>query len=208
MGGWLPRALWVRCYVDLRVRQATAVIDDRMHVLPAGPPRAPGAITCQRVPGLGEPPELLDVHMQQVPRARPLIAHDPRALGWLPPRTATAPQDLVHGRVRPPDQHRNRPGTPARPPAQLTDPLLLPRRTLGGRTVRATGTLLQARLGLSLSGGRRSPAAHPLPDRGLRHVPPRPSLREGHPIIHDTTNDHLPPTRGHASSMVRHSGPP
>jgi hypothetical protein len=194
--------------VDLRVRQAAAVINDRVDVLPADPGGAPGAIPRQRVPGPGEPPELLDVHMQQVPGARPHIAHDPRALGWLPPRAAPTPQDLVDSRVRAPNQHRDRPGTPARPLAQLTDPLLLPGRTPRGENGEDDWNLNQTRQRLSLSGDRRAPAAHPLPHRRLRHVPPRSSLREGHPVINDTTNDHLPPTRSHAGSMVRHSGPP
>jgi integrase/recombinase XerD len=85
------------------VGQAAAVVDDRVHELPSHAARTLGAVAGQRVAGRLEAPEALGVHVQQMARARPLVAHDRRALRRLAARAAAAAQDLVDGRVRPAD---------------------------------------------------------------------------------------------------------
>src|SRR5664280_3371594 len=130
--------------VDLWVGQPAAVIDDRVHVLPADASGAFAAIAGQRVPRLGELAELLDVHVQQVPGTRPLVADDRWALGWLGARAASTPQHLMHSRVRASDLHSDRPGTPAGPLAQLTDPFFLLARNPGGRAAWTAGALRES----------------------------------------------------------------
>jgi len=89
--------------VDLAVGQPRAVIDDRVHELPANPARALRAVAGQRVAGRLEAPQALGVHVQQVAGARPLIAEDRRALAGRRARAAAAAQNLVDRRVRPGD---------------------------------------------------------------------------------------------------------
>ena len=63
--------------VDLGVGPATAVIHDQVPESPACSGRATGPIPGHGVPRLIELPELLGVHVQQIPRARPLSSEPP-----------------------------------------------------------------------------------------------------------------------------------
>ena len=67
--------------LDLRVREAGAVVDDRVHVVDAGAAAAVLARTVAGDPVTG-PPEarvLADVHVQQITGARPLVPVAPLA---------------------------------------------------------------------------------------------------------------------------------
>src|SRR4051812_46121045 len=114
----------------------------------------------------------------------------------------------MDGRVRPTHLDGDRPPAPARAPTQLADPRLLVGRHARRRTPRTAGALLQTRQRLALRGRGLPPAAHPLPDRRLRHVRPGRGLGERLTALNDTTNDVAATARGEAGSMVRHSGPP
>jgi hypothetical protein len=190
--------------VDLRVGQAAAVVDDRVHVLEAHPPRALGAVTGQRVAGRLELPEALDVHVQQLAGARPLVANDRRPGAGLGPRAASAAQHPMHRRVRPTDLDGQASRAPPGPAAQLADPPLLVGRHPRRARLRATRALGQARQRRALLGQRGPPAAHPLPHRGLRDVRPGGRLGERLALLDDTTHDLPAPQRRVAGSMVRH----
>ena len=192
--------------VQLAVGEPGAVVDDRVAVLPAHAPRALGAVAGDGVPGLGELAELLDVHVQQVARARPLVADDRRALRRRPARAAAAPEHLMDGRMRPGDLGLV--GEPARAPAgafpQLADPCGLVDRHLGRRAPRPAGALGQAGPRRALSRGGLTPATHPLPDRRLRDVRPGRGPGERLAFLGDTTHDFPASQRCVAGSMVRH----
>jgi hypothetical protein len=157
---------------QLAVGQAAVVIDDGVKVVVTKRPRLVfvglGAIAGDRVTGPGEPRIALDVHVQQIARARPLVATDRARRGPRPPRTAVADQDRVDGRVRDPGLAGDQPRSPAGALARLADPPLglgigAPRRA--ARTTRAIQRpssrrpLLGRRLALAhrppVSGGRR-----------------------------------------------------
>jgi hypothetical protein len=115
--------------VDLGVREPAAVVDDRVHVLPADPPRPPSAVAGDGVAGLIELAQLLGVDVQQLARARPQVADYRRALGPRATRDAGAPEHPMHRRVRPAD--RRLVGEPTRAPARVLTQLADPGRLLG-----------------------------------------------------------------------------
>jgi hypothetical protein len=67
--------------VDLRVGQPRAVVDDRVHDLPADPSRALAPVAGQRMAGFLETAELLDVHVQD--SAGPDLPHGVRNVSGL-----------------------------------------------------------------------------------------------------------------------------
>jgi His Kinase A (phospho-acceptor) domain len=113
-----------------------AVVDDRVHVFPARAARAAGALGGEGVAGRLEAGEFLDVHVQQLAGAGPLIADDRTTLGRRPARAAAAAQDLVDGRVRPSGVGLagQPPRAPAGTSASFADPLgLLARHPVRAR---------------------------------------------------------------------------
>ena len=71
------RAELVREHLD--VGDATVVVDRDVHVLPPDPPRAPASIPMHPMPHPVDPPERLDVDVQEIAGRRPLIPRHRRA---------------------------------------------------------------------------------------------------------------------------------
>src|SRR3954447_979071 len=156
------------------------------------------------MPGGLEAAEALGVHVQQLARARPLVAHDRWPLGRRGPRAPAAPEHLMDSGVRAADVGGDPPRAPARAPAQRTDPGLLGGRHPRGAGLRAAGAIGQAGQRGALLGRGGPPAARPLPHRRLRDVGPGGRLGQRFTVLNDTTHDLPPPQRRVAGSMVRH----
>jgi hypothetical protein len=132
---------------DFDVGQAGAVIDADMHELPARAARgaaAPAALAGDAVPDAGDPPELLDVDVDELARPRAFIA----VLGLIGVRAWQAPfaMALEHRRGRR-VRHPERLGDLGRRKAQLAqrqDRLHALRRRPIGHPLRRRGTVLQA----------------------------------------------------------------
>src|SRR5581483_4610512 len=129
---------------DLRVGEPRVVVDDRVRVLLAGSPRLAGAVAGDRVAGAIEARVALRVHVQQIPRARPLVAVWRLAGRLGQPRASVPLQGAVNGRVRVADRAGDQPRPPAGVRADLADPLLLRSGQLVGAAVGAARAVVQA----------------------------------------------------------------
>ena len=193
--------------VDLAVGQAAAVVDDRVHVLPADAARAAGAVAGDGVPGLLEAAELLGVHVQKLARARPQIAHHRWPLG---PWTAETPaRQSTRCTV---ECERTIPGSSASRRA------LQPVRLRSSQIRRSPGPAPGPGSGADGSsapeGTPATPARRPTPhagappthERSTGRTSPRPRPGRTSTVLDDTANDFVATPRGKARSMVRHSG--
>src|SRR5215218_6293497 len=111
-----------------------------------------------------------DVHVQQVARARPLVAVD--GLPWraLGPREARQLEHLPDRRVSEAGDGSDQPWPPARLPAAGADPLLQLGGELARTVVRATRTIAEAAACPPLRRAARAQAMRPAMGRRRRHA--------------------------------------
>src|SRR5258705_5253779 len=121
---------------DFGVGHARAVIDTDMHELPADAARLAVAIPGDPMADVPDPAQFLDIEMQQLPGAKPFVAHDRGPLGEGPP----AGQSKLHesaGDGGPTDLDALR--NVRADPAQLAQALDLDHDRRGDRPGRAPG---------------------------------------------------------------------
>jgi hypothetical protein len=164
-----------------------------VQVFPAGPAVAVMPLAGGRVAGLGEAGKALDVHVQQGPGPRPLIAPVGLALPAWVSGEAVAVKDLPNRRARPPTDPRQAAGTETGLPAGTQDRRLLgsgePARLAMGRAgpVAAPGAREPLRIVClapavppavgcgrrDVEGGSCRPQRHPRLDRFHQRQPSR-----------------------------------
>ena len=158
---------------QLAVGQAGVVVDDGVEVVVAERGGlldvGLGAIAGDRVPGASEARVALDVHVQQVTRARPLIATHLPARRTRRPRAAVATQNGVHGRVRHPRLPGEQPWPPPGALPRLTDPPLGLGIGAPRRPARPAGRIERPRPRSPLLGRGLALADRPPMRRGRRH---------------------------------------
>jgi hypothetical protein len=124
---------------QLAVGQAAVVVDDRVkgvvteRVALLGTGLA--AVAGDGVPGAPEARVALDIHVQQITRARPLVAHERRARTARRARAAVPLENRVHRRMRDPGLAGDQPWPPARALARGHYLLLNARRRAPRRTM-------------------------------------------------------------------------
>jgi hypothetical protein len=169
----------------LGVGEPGVVVDGHVDVLPADAPLAAAPIPVHAMADAADPPQLLDVEVDEVPRLGALVAHDrsrrlqrPEPIQPLPPKLGDHRGDGVRGVL----------GDPATAPALAaaledlapTNARQAVRRALGPR-----GAVLQRRPGVSGHGRpiRRLGPAEPLVDRLARDAHATGDLRDGDPRL-------------------------
>ena len=129
---------------ELAIGQAGVVIDDGVEVVVAERVVALTFVTTiagDRMAWPAEPRVALDVHVQQISRARPLVAHERRLRRSWGARAAVTAQDRVNGRMRHPCLARDQPRPPACALARLTHQGLYLRRAATRRAVRPAAAI-------------------------------------------------------------------
>jgi len=168
----------------------------------------PGGSTQEAVPAaVGDPPELLDVHVDQVPRGGVLVAQrfgfgpQPAPGGRVGPGQPwglVAGQDLGHGRGIDPQPVADPCRTPPPTDTQTHDPVLGPGRQLGRAPVRAAGPVTHPRPAvLAVPGG-------PPLGRGGRDPEPFSSPAQRPTLIDHAAGQTQPAVRGQRSITVGH----
>src|SRR3954454_13233561 len=195
--------------VLLDVEVAAVVVDDDVHVDPAG---ATGLVLLGAphgpVTGHVETRQALDVHVQQRARLAPLIALERLALGAPTTRKPATSEDRVHRRARMADQ----PGQPSRPeigpPPRLAEALLLGRRGAPRRSMRPRAAIKRPPARRAV-GRRRLPPAPPPPMRDRRRdVQTGRGLPERRAVTDELDQRHATCRSERRPMVLTHPGPP
>jgi hypothetical protein len=198
---------------QLAIGQSAVVVDDGVEVVVAQRVAPLGAglvpVAGDRVSGAREARVALDVHVQQVARARPLVATErrPRRLGAA--RQAVAAQHRVHGGVRNSDLAGDQPRTPPGPPALLADAPFGDRVGARRRPARPAGTVERppARPAVLLAGLK--PAPLPPVRRAARDREGRGRGPLARALLNHQPNQLDPAGRSElAPKVLTHPGPP
>ena len=192
--------------MDLGVGQPGTVVDDHVDVLPAGAGRVAGAVAGDGVAGYLKARVAFGIHVQQLARARPLIAlhRVPGRAGTA--RAAASSQRPRHGRVRNVDLARDQTRAPPGPLADLADAVVIGHREHRRAAVRPRRAILQTGQRPPLLVAGRAPARHPAVHGRARHVRGGSCRRERETVLFDEPNQAQPAGPSERSITVFHPG--
>jgi len=190
------------------------VVDDHVQVLVADPGASLGpahvADAGDGVAWAAKADEPLDVHVQQRPRPRPLVAPEALTLAARAARDAVAPEHLPDRRARPPDDAREPPRPEVRLSPGAQDRLFFGRRQPPRLMMRPTRPVAEPRCRRSsvVLSTAHSPTAPPPVGGRRRHVQGGRGRPERHPFIDQLDKRNTARRSELGVSVQLHPGPP